>query len=319
MGITLAAEAAVKVTDYAKAYGEKLAVKQVSFTVAKNEIFGLLGPNGAGKTTILESLVGLRSATSGNVRVNGYDPFSQRDKVLAHIGIQPQEASLFPNLKVVETLELFASLYERPRPVDEIMHVVGLEEKAKMPVKKLSGGQKQRLLIAVALIADPDILLLDEPTSSLDPQARRYIWSVIQDMKKRGRSVILTTHSMEEAHALCDRIAILDDGRIIAEGPPNELIYRYFPKQRLIFEVNAVPVLDFLREFSEVEDISTFCSEDGSYEIRLTTTPLTREVLHSLVNQPALAELNWKKIRVESGTLEDVFLRLTGKSIREGK
>lgn len=316
-GIFVMENDSIVVKGFTKKYDKVAVVDHVSFAVAKNEVFGLLGPNGAGKTTIIESIVGLRTPTSGMIRILNEDPLTNKSKILGRMAIQPQEASLFPNLKVRELLELFSSLYEKSKPISEVLELVGLSDKQKVVVKKLSGGQKQRLLIAVSLISDPEVLFLDEPTSSLDPQARRYIWEVIQEMKSRGRSVLLTTHSMEEAESLCDQVAILDHGKIIAQGKPQELVYKHFPKQRLIFEVESIPTQEQLRQLG-IEELTVSSTIGKKKEVCVTATPITRQLIDSLVSSEIFGSVEWEKIRIENGTLEDVFIELTGKSIREG-
>ncbi|WP_131847508.1 ABC transporter ATP-binding protein [Baia soyae] len=309
-------ENSIVVEEFVKKYDEKVVVDHVSFSVAKNEVFGLLGPNGAGKTTILESIIGLRSPTSGEIHMVNSNSATSRSKLLGKIALQPQEANLYPNLRVREMLELFASLYEKSRPVFEVLEVVGLADKQNVMVKKLTDGQKRRLLIAVSLVSDPEVLFLDEPTSSLDPHARRYIWKVIKDMKKRGRSVLLTTHSMEEAESLCDQIAILDHGKIIAQGKPQDLIFQHFPKQQLIFEVESAPTEEQLHELG-VNELRITETSEGKKEVCITATPITRHLLDSLISSNLFGSVEWEKIRIESGTLEDVFIELTGKTIRE--
>ncbi|MDQ0416399.1 ABC-2 type transport system ATP-binding protein [Croceifilum oryzae] len=306
----------IVVEEFVKKYDDKVVVDHVSFSVAQNEVFGLLGPNGAGKTTILESIIGLRSPTSGEIHMVNKNSATSRSKLLGKIALQPQEANLYPNLRVREMLELFASLYEKSRPVFEVLEVVGLADKHNVMVKKLTDGQKRRLLIAVSLVSDPEVLFLDEPTSSLDPHARRYIWEVIKDMKRRGRSVLLTTHSMEEAESLCDQIAILDHGKIIAQGTPQELIYRYFPKQQLIFEVESAPTEEQFYELG-VNELRISETTGGKKEVCITATPVTHRLLDSLISSNLFGPVEWEKIRIESGTLEDVFIELTGKTMKE--
>ncbi|SDY60137.1 ABC transporter ATP-binding protein [Thermoactinomyces sp. DSM 45892] len=306
----------IVVEELVKKYEDKVVVDHVSFSVAKNEVFGLLGPNGAGKTTILESIIGLRSPTSGEIYMVNENSATSRSKLLEMMALQPEEENLFPNLLVRELLELFASLYEKSRPVMEVLEVVRLADKQNVMVKKLSDGQKRRLLIAVSLVSDPEVLFLDEPTSSLDPHARRYIWEVIKDIKRRGRSVLLTTHSMEEAESLCDQIAILDQGKIIAQGTPQELIYQHFPKQQLVFEVESAPTEEQLQELG-VDELRISETAGGKKEVCITATPVTRHLLDSLISSKLFGSVEWEKIRIESGTLEDVFIELTGKEMRK--
>ncbi|SFX26722.1 ABC-2 type transport system ATP-binding protein [Thermoactinomyces sp. DSM 45891] len=306
----------IVVEELVKKYDDKVVVDHVSFSVSKNEVFGLLGPNGAGKTTILESIIGLRSPTSGEIHMVNENSATSRSKLLEMMALQPEEENLFPNLLVRELLELFASLYEKSRPVMEVLEVVRLADKQNMMVKKLSDGQKRRLLIAVSLVSDPEVLFLDEPTSSLDPHARRYIWEVIKDIKRRGRSVLLTTHSMEEAESLCDQIAILDQGKIIAQGTPQELINQHSPKQQLIFEVESAPTEEQLQELG-LGELLISETTGGKKEVCITATPVTRHLLDSLISSKLFGSVEWEKIRIESGTLEDVFIELTGKAMKK--
>jgi len=215
---------AIHVYDLRKRYDETVAVDGVSFTVKRGEVFGLLGPNGAGKTTTVECLLGLREADSGEIYLLGTNHGAGDSKVRARLGVQLQTTGLLKQLKVYEQMVLFADLFPKSLPVDDVLDRVGLSEQAKTVTKALSGGQKQMLAVALALINDPDLIFLDEPTTGLDPQARRKLWNVIHDLKSKGKTVLLTTHYMEEAEQLCDRVVILDRGRIIELDPPASLI-----------------------------------------------------------------------------------------------
>lgn len=215
----------LQVTDLRKTYADGFeAVKGVSFGVKKGEVFGILGPNGAGKTTTLEMIEGLRPITSGQVILDGIDVQADPYAVKARIGIQLQSSSFFPNLNLVELLHLFNDLYRASSDPLELLRQVGLQDKAKAQVKELSGGQKQRFSIATTLVNQPVAIFLDEPTTGLDPQARRNLWQLVEQIKRQGTTVIMTTHYMEEAQILCDRVAVMDEGRVIAEGTPNRLI-----------------------------------------------------------------------------------------------
>ena len=213
----------IQVEQLCKVYGSMIAVEDVSFEVNAGEIFGMVGPNGAGKTTTVECVEGLRSHSSGTIRVMGYDPHRDRYALRSHIGVQLQESALQDRLRVWEALDLFASFY--PRSVDQaaLLEQVGLGEKRNASFAKLSGGQKQRLFIALALVHDPEIVFLDELTTGLDPQARRVIWEMVRDMRARDKTVFLITHSMEEAERLCDRVAIIDHGCLVALDTPEHL------------------------------------------------------------------------------------------------
>jgi ABC-2 type transport system ATP-binding protein len=214
----------IHVEDLVKRYGDLVAVDGISFSVRQNEIFGMLGPNGAGKTTTLEILEGLRPPTSGRIRVVGLDVTREPRAVKKRIGVQLQASSFFEHLNLVELLELFGSLYDRKVDALALLRDVELEEKASSEVKKLSGGQKQRFSIAAALVNEPEVLFLDEPTTGLDPQARRHLWELVRKIRARGKTIVITTHYMEEAEVLCDRVAVMDRGRIIAMESPDSLI-----------------------------------------------------------------------------------------------
>ena len=207
-----------------KAYGSVQAVDGVSFSVTRGEILGMLGPNGAGKTTTVEMLEGLRKPDSGQALVLGIDVAREPDKVKERIGVQLQSAAMFPNLRVHEIIELFGSFFQAPRPTDELIEALDLGERRKAMTRELSGGQKQRLSIALALVNRPEVLFLDEPTTGLDPQARRSLWDLIGSFREDGTTVLLTTHYMEEAEQLCDRVAVMDHGKILEMGTISELI-----------------------------------------------------------------------------------------------
>ena len=214
----------ISVEDLVKKYGDFEAVKGISFEVQEGEIFGLLGPNGAGKSTTLEIIETLRQKTSGRVRVDGYDLDEQPNEIKKIIGVQLQTSGFYPNLNLVELIDLFGGLYNRKADAFELLDRVNLRDKAKAKVKELSGGQKQRFSIATTLINNPKIIFLDEPTTGLDPQARRNLWELIKQIRSRGTTLILTTHYLDEAEYLCDRVAIVDSGRIVALNSPDRLI-----------------------------------------------------------------------------------------------
>jgi ABC-2 type transport system ATP-binding protein len=218
------AETIIKVKDLVKKYSDFIAVKGISFEVKEGEIFGLLGPNGAGKSTTLEIIETLRAKTSGEVWVSGFDLDKQPDEIKKIIGVQLQTSGYYPNLNLVELLNLFNGLYNRDADPGALLEMVNLKDKARAKVKELSGGQKQRFSIATTLINDPKIVFLDEPTTGLDPQARRNLWELVKNIRKKGTTVIITTHYMDEAEVLCDRVAIIDAGKIIAMETPDHLI-----------------------------------------------------------------------------------------------
>jgi ABC-2 type transport system ATP-binding protein len=217
-------EPIVEVRNLRKTYGEKVAVADVSFTVAPGEIFGVLGPNGSGKSTAVECVAGLRDADSGYIRVLGIDPQAHPERIREHVGVQFQEAGLHDKITVHEAVTLFASFYENPADVDDLLSVLGLRDKRDARYRSLSGGQKQRVSVALALVGNPRVAILDELTTGLDPQARRTTWDVVRRERDMGASVLLVTHFMDEAERLCDRVIIIDHGRIIAEGSPQDLI-----------------------------------------------------------------------------------------------
>ena len=314
----------IDVSGLVKRYGDVVAVDGLTFAVQKGEVFGMLGPNGAGKTTTLEIIEGLRTPDAGSVQVRGTDVIAHPSSVKERIGVQLQATALPPFTKVREAVQLFAALYQRARPVDEVIEEFNLGEKADAFTDKLSGGQMQRLSIALALINDPDLVFLDEPTTGLDPQARLNIWGVIESIKGRGKTVVLTTHYMEEAERLCDRVAVIERGKIVALDTPRRLISQYAPGTTVEFA--NVPGLDVetLRKMPGVERVVV----DGRVSIT-TRTPET--VLHTLLDPNASwapaegadggtageGEGAVRDLMVRHGTLEDVFLSLTGRSLRE--
>ena len=286
-------------------YGAVTAVEDISFTVAPGEFFGLLGPNGAGKTTTLETIEGLRSPTSGRVSVDGRDPGQREPDLQRRIGVQLQSSAFFERLTAVEQLQTFGAIYGVPTSrLDDLLEQVGLTEKATAQVQDLSGGQKQRLSIACALVHDPDVVFLDEPTAALDPQARRNLWDVLRGINDSGRTVVLTTHYMEEAEELCDRVAIVDHGRLLEIDTPGELIR----------QLDAATRIGLAAEAITVEDAQALPGADtvtlgGSGLVIETREPAT--VLAELGRREALEGLS-----VSKGTLEDVFLDLTGREYR---
>jgi|Deesub1362B_J571_1020462.scaffolds.fasta_scaffold03159_2 ABC-2 type transport system ATP-binding protein len=296
----------VEVKNLVKRYGEITAVAGISFEVYEGEIFGMLGPNGAGKTTTVECIEGLRIPDEGRISVFGLPVGPQSEAIKPRIGVQLQTTALYRRLTVRETLELFASFYPRHRPVDELIEMVGLKGREKALVKELSGGQRQRLSFALALVNDAEILFLDEPTLGLDPQARRNAWDIITAMRKEGKTIFLTTHYMEEAERLCDRVAIIDYGHIIALDSPEALIKGHFKERAVVFEAEEVDegALQALPGVTHVR-----C--DGP-EVTLYTTdaPATLAALVSF--EEVLSDLH-----VRRATLEDVFLKLTGRRLRD--
>ncbi|HEU5299596.1 MAG TPA: ABC transporter ATP-binding protein [bacterium] len=299
----------VTVTGLVKRYGVLTAVKQVSFAVLRGEIFGILGPNGAGKTTTLEMIEGLRRPDGGTVVVDGVDVAADPRGVRGRIGVQLQEAGFFERLTVEETLTLFAAYHGRsidPRPLIERMQ---LADKRGARVITLSGGQRQRLSIAVALVNDPPVLFLDEPTTGLDPQARRNLWDLIAGFRAEGRTVILTTHYMEEAERLCDRVAIMDHGRIVALDAPRALIRAHARATTI-----RVTLTGGGADFAALPGVMDVVQDDG--EIALASgDPM--QTVHALMDLNRTGTLHFHQLRIEEATLEDVFLHLTGHRLRE--
>src|ERR1043165_4001474 len=246
----------IDVSSIRKAYGKTVAVSDVSFTVNDGEIFGLIGPNGAGKTTTMECVEGIRRQNSGSISVLGLDPIRDVYALQERIGVQLQQAQLQKRIKVWEAMRLWASLYKRPISVgDHLLEELGLAEKRNAWFMTLSGGQKQRLFIALALINDPELVFLDELTTGLDPQARRAIWELVRGIRDRGKTVLLTTHLMEEAERLCDRVAIIEHGKIIDMGTPRELVGRHCPTRTVVLATADPAAEERLRAIPQVENV----------------------------------------------------------------
>ncbi len=295
----------IAVSKLTKSYGELTAVDSLSLTIDNGEFFGLIGPNGAGKTTALEMIEGLRKPDSGSVSIDGLDPFEREPKLQRRIGVQLQSSAFFERLTAREQLATFAALYGVPKSrVDELLHDVGLTEKATSAVEKLSGGQMQRLSIACALVHDPDVVFLDEPTAALDPQARRNLWDFLRGLNQSGRTVVLTTHYMDEAEALCDRVAIMDAGKLVDLDTPAQLIRSLNAPTRIRLAADALE-LSQARRIPQVDQVEQ--TADG---LSITTRE-PGSVLVELAARDALAGLS-----VSGATLEDVFLKLTGREYR---
>jgi ABC-2 type transport system ATP-binding protein len=296
---------AIVVADIRKSYGELAAVDGVSFTVSEGEFFGILGPNGAGKTTTLEIVEGLRQPDSGTVTLLGSSPWPRKLSLLPRIGVQLQASSFFEKLTAREQLETFASLYGvSAAKAYDMLELVGLADKANTREDKLSGGQRQRLSIACALVHDPDVVFLDEPTAALDPQARRNLWDVLRAIQRRGKTILYTTHYLDEAEILCDRVAIMDQGRILAMDAPATLVRGLDAPTHVLLELGALEP-DAARGLPGVEEVSVD-------EVSLSIT--TREpalLLGALAERGTLHGL-----QVRTATLEDVFLKLTGREYR---
>ncbi|GAA5526892.1 ABC transporter ATP-binding protein [Herpetosiphon gulosus] len=302
---------AIQVENLVKIYGPLRAVDGISFEVAKGEVFGMLGPNGAGKSTTTEMIEGLRKPDAGNIHVLGHDVLKNIEPIKQRIGIQLQTTSLFQKLTTRELVKLFASFFKHTLPVDEVISLVNLEEKVNTASKDLSGGQRQRLAVAIALINDPDIIFLDEPTTGLDPQARRSMWDVVSNLQKRGKTVFLTTHYMEEAERLCDRVAVVDHGKIIALGKPQTLIHDNFNETALEFSDDERLPEALLANLPAVERVQ---NEDGITTLYSTGVARTTNALMALVEQQ---QTELRGFTIRAATLEDVFLKLTGRRIRD--
>jgi ABC-2 type transport system ATP-binding protein len=299
----------IHVSAIRKTYGRTVAVDDASFEVYEGEIFGLIGPNGAGKTTTMECVEGLRKPDRGSISVLGLDPVRQVYALQDRIGVQLQEAQLQKRIKVREAVGLWASLYRNSLDGDRLLEQLGLTEKRNAWFMTLSGGQKQRLFIALALINNPELVFLDELTTGLDPQARRAIWELVRGIRARGKTVFLTTHLMEEAERLCDRVAIIDHGRIIDIATPEELIRRHCPEQTVVVVTDDRSGEERFRMIPQVESVS---SQDGRLTIRGRGEDLVTRVIQCLAEH----RMQVTDFRTERSTLEDVFLKLTGHSIR---
>jgi ABC-2 type transport system ATP-binding protein len=300
----------VRVADVAKSYGRTLAVRNVSFDVEAGEIFGLIGPNGAGKTTTMECVDGLRTPDRGTIMVLGLDPARDVYALQERIGVQLQEAQLQKRIKVREAVGLWASLYRKPVDGDGLIEQLGLADKRDAWFMTLSGGQKQRLFIALALINDPELVFLDELTTGLDPQARRAIWELIRGIRQRGKTVFLTTHLMEEAERLCDRVAIIDHGRIVDIGSPEALVQRHCPERTVILVSDDSTAAGRFQSIPQVQSVS----RDGS---QLTIRGQGRNLVTEVIQCVAEHRIGVVDFRTEIPTLEDVFLKVTGHMIRD--
>jgi len=304
----------LRVRNLRKTYKDVVAVDGMDLEIFSGECFGLLGPNGAGKTTTIEICEGLTAADSGDVEVLGLRWSSDAPALRQKLGIQLQETQLAEKLTVFETLRLFRSFFRQGPGAPEAIRLVQLEEKRDARVGALSGGQKQRLALACALVGDPDLLFLDEPTTGLDPQARRQLWDLIEEFKAAGRTILLTTHYMDEAERLCDRVAIMDHGKIIAQGTPRELIASIGVEHVVEFSAGDTGrALDLagIRAMAGIRDVR---NENGS--VLLQVTELHRavpELLHELERQ----RIPLTELRTHSATLEDVFVHLTGRHLRD--
>ena len=299
----------IDVSGIRKAYGRTVAVDDVSFQVNEGEIFGLIGPNGAGKTTTMECVEGLRRPDRGRIAVLSLDPMRDGRALQQRVGVQLQQAQLQKRITVAEAVTLWASLYQRHVDPASLLERLGLADKRRAWFMTLSGGQKQRLFIALALIHDPDVVMLDELTTGLDPQARLAIWEMVRGIRERGKTVLLTTHLMEEAQRLCDRVAIVERGRVIDVGTPGELVRKHCPEQTVVVAADASAA----SHFDAIPDVESVAVNDGQITIRSRRGNLVTDVIACIAEH----RIRVTDFRTELATLEDVFLRLTGRSIRE--
>ena len=302
-------KAIVQVSNLFKSYGKIKAADDVSLEVFQGEIFGLVGPNGAGKTTTIECIEGLRKPNSGNIKVLGLDLFSNSNTIRQRIGIQLQESELPGRIKVWEAMDLFSSFYKKNIDWLPLLESLGIKEKYRSYFNKLSGGQKQRLFISLALVNDPELIFLDELTTGLDPQARRTTWGLIRSIRDQGKTIFLTTHYMEEAEYLCDRVAVIDTGKIIALDTPRNLIQSIKEENRLVFNIVTKVDLNPIRKIKSVSRL------ESSGE-RITIYGKDNTMVKDIVNYLVKNDIDFRDLRTEQANLEDVFLTLTGKEIR---
>jgi ABC-2 type transport system ATP-binding protein len=300
---------AVQIAHLRKTYGPVTAVDDVSFSVAEGEIFGILGPNGAGKTTTVECAIGLRSPDSGTIRLLGLDPHVDRDEIHEVVGVQLQASALPAKLRVGEILDMYRSFYRDPTDVSELIEVLGLAGKRADYYRSLSGGQRQRLSVALALIGRPRIAVLDEMTTGLDPQARRDAWELIEGVRGRGVTILLVTHFMEEAERLCDRVALIDNGRIVALDAPGSLAARTRDGKSVRFRPSAPFDDRLLTELPEV----TRVERDGA-DVVVTGTG---ELVNAVVLTLAVAGVTAHDVQLDSSSLEDAFVKLTGRHLHK--
>lgn len=301
----------IDVKGLVKSYGSFRAVNGVHFQVRKGEIFGLLGPNGAGKTTTLEMLVGLRKPDEGTAIIGSHDILRELSKVKEIIGVQLQSTSLFELLTVEEILQMYASFYPSHISIPQLIEDMLLSEKRRSRIKGLSGGQKQRLAIALALVHDPQVVFLDEPTTGLDPQARRTLWDIVLQLKNKGKTIVLTTHYMDEAHMLCDQIAIMDQGELIALDTPSQLVNSLQSESALEFRV--LQQEDFI-DFTSIDSVKKVGMQT---DVHVLYTDHLQNTLTSLIQFATEKNLQIVDLQTRTATLEDVFIHMTGRRLRE--
>jgi ABC-2 type transport system ATP-binding protein len=309
--IAIGAEPVIRVRGLVKRYGDLVAVDGIAFDVAAGEIFGLLGPNGAGKTTTVEILEGLRTPDAGETTVLGVDVAKDANALKPRIGVSLQTAALYPKLTVTELINLFRSFYPKSRPTAELIDVLELGERRNAQTKELSGGQRQRLAVALALVNDPELVFLDEPTTGLDPAARRALWDIVLELKAKGRTVLLTTHYMEEAELLCDRLAIMDHGHILEMGTVEELVSKRFKERAVQFD-SIAGIAD--TELASLPAVTSAKHDAGETLLYTKDVGATIGALLSLTEERGQEAHN---LLVRRATLEDVFLDLTGRALRD--
>jgi ABC-2 type transport system ATP-binding protein len=310
MGASGSPRPVIQVSGIRKTYGTTVAVSDVSFEVTEGEVFGLIGPNGAGKTTTMECVEGVRRPDRGDISILGLDPFRDVYQVQNRIGVQLQQAQLQKRIKVWEAVDLWASLYTKSVDAARLLEQLGLADKRNAWFMTLSGGQKQRLFIALALINDPEVVFLDELTTGLDPQSRRAIWDLVRGIRDRGKTVFMTTHLMEEAERLCDRVAIIEHGKIIDVGRPAELVGRHCPARTVVLATGNALAEEHLRAIPQVE---TVVRQGSQFTIQGLGDDFVSEVIHCLSEN----RIRVTDFRTMLPNLEDVFLKLTGHSIRD--
>jgi ABC-2 type transport system ATP-binding protein len=309
MGIS-GARKVIQVSGIRKTYGTTVAVSEVSFEVGEGEIFGLIGPNGAGKTTTLECVEGVRRPDRGSISILGLDPFRDVYRLQNRIGVQLQQAQLQKRIKVWEAVDLWASLYSNPVDGGKLLDQLGLSNKRNAWFMTLSGGQKQRLFIALALINDPEVVFLDELTTGLDPQSRRAIWDLVRGIRDHGKTVFMTTHLMEEAERLCDRVAIIEHGKIVDIGSPAELVGRHCPTRTVVLATGDALAEERLRQIPSMDFVTRL---DSQFTIQGRGDDFVTEVIRCLSEN----RIRVTDFRTVLPNLEDVFLKLTGHSIRD--
>ncbi|MBI3660359.1 ABC transporter ATP-binding protein [Candidatus Acetothermia bacterium] len=307
----------INVKNLVKKFGDLTAVNEISFEVQQGEVFGMLGPNGAGKTTTLEIIEGIQEPTSGQTSVLGMDSQKQSDEVKERIGVQLQASAYFDNLTLGEILDLFGSFYKKQLGPDKLLESVELRDKKNSLVKHLSGGQKQRFSIAASVVNDPELVFLDEPTTGLDPQARRHLWEYIRQINQQGKTIILTTHYMEEAQRLCDRVAIIDMGKIVALDTPANLINNLKSSYRINLTFAERMSAEIFKQVQGVIDARELTGDDQPQprvQLRVNKAMESLPSLLGLVEQQAI---RLEDIEMQPANLEDVFLELTGKELRD--